>query len=341
MTYPANAVALAMEGSICPPCAIPRVPAVDLETLDPATGMPRIPDQLIDCVVFLYRSVDDAKNRRKLGGTGFIVGRPMEGVNWHVPYLVSNWHVALGGGASVASVNRKDGYPPAIFDLEPADWIAHPDGDDLAAICIADYLEYGIHEIGAVREDQFVNQARLQEWGIGVGDEVVMLGRFVNHQGRETNKPAARFGSISIMLDKFWSKSMGKLQEGFAVEMRSRTGFSGSPVLVYRTSSTVLTKVDVKKFSGFLGVNFGYVLDEDGENTWLNGVIPAWKVTEILDTPTMKAKQKEIESRDEEEPGFQLASGEEIIEDVEAKRDKMLETMLNTPPDPKTKKKGK
>ncbi len=40
---------------------------------------------------------------------------------------------------------------------------------------------------------------------------------------------------------------------------------------------------------GLLGVNWGYVPDEEGENTWLNGVVPAWKITELLDSPPLKA----------------------------------------------------
>jgi hypothetical protein len=30
-------------------------------------------------------------------------------------------------------------------------------------------------------------------------------------------------------------------------------------------------------------------LDEEGENTWLNGVVPAWKISELLDAPPLQA----------------------------------------------------
>jgi hypothetical protein len=42
-------------------------------------------------------------------------------------------------------------------------------------------------------------------------------------------------------------------------------------------------------FWGLLGVNWGYIYDEKRENTWLNGVVPAWKISELLDHPDLKA----------------------------------------------------
>ena len=41
---------------------------------------------------------------------------------------------------------------------------------------------------------------RLEELNVGVGDDVVMLGRFAGHSGRQRNQPLARFGSIAMMV---------------------------------------------------------------------------------------------------------------------------------------------
>jgi hypothetical protein len=52
-----------------------------------------------------------------------------------------------------------------------------------------------------------------------------MIGRFLNHQGtKDKIVPAVRFGNISVMLELIWNSTVSR-----PVEMRSRTGFSGSP----------------------------------------------------------------------------------------------------------------
>jgi hypothetical protein len=133
----------------------------------------------------------------------------------------------------------------------------------------------------------------LTQHNVGPGDNVFMIGRFINLQGGEEKiEPSTRFGNISAMLQPLRNSDLSRDQIGFAVEMRSRTGFSGSPVTVYRTQfdDTFRTKAPKPYFWGLLGINWGYVLDEHGENTWLNGVVPAWKILETLEVPELKKK---------------------------------------------------
>ena len=266
-------------------------------------SMPRIPPNVLDGVAYLFPSVDHANNRTQLGGTGFFVGREIAGSEdtpigrAYAPYLITNEHV-VSDGASVVSINRRDGNPPDVFDYNENDWTVHPASDDLAAICVFGDFKKAEHKTTFVSESKFLTEAAMQHFDVGVGDEVFMVGRFVNYQGRKINRPAGRFGNISMMLESIWIKKSRRWQEGFAVEMRSRTGFSGSPVAVYRTPATIISD-DIPKekwsFWALLGVNWGYVLDEDGENTFLNGVVPAWRITELLDTPALKEKQRMVE----------------------------------------------
>lgn len=256
--------------------------------------MPRIHDRLLDGVVFLFRSAAEAHARARLGGTGFVIGRLLEnseellGRRKYVPYLVSNRHVVFEGSACVASVNRKDGGPPDVLDIEQEAWVAHPGGDDVAVTCVNGMLDAAIHRVTHIKQGSIFGPEDIENYEVGVGDEVFMIGRFVNLQGRKANQPAARFGNISAGLSPIPVE--GRLQEAFAVEMRSRTGFSGSPVLVYRTlASSLMDHAEhATDFWGLLGVNFGYVKDEEGENTWLNGVVPAWKIMEVLATPQLR-----------------------------------------------------
>ena len=50
----------------------------------------------------------------------------------------------------------------------------------------------------------------------------------------ETNQPAARFGHISMMDAKI-EQATGYKGRSIVLDMHSRSGFSGSPVIVYRT----------------------------------------------------------------------------------------------------------
>lgn len=55
------------------------------------------------------------------------------------------------------------------------------------------------HRVSIVFEETFATKKHLEKHRIGIGDDVAMIGRFVDHDGGETNQPAARFGNISVM----------------------------------------------------------------------------------------------------------------------------------------------
>lgn len=258
--------------------------------------MPRIPDSVADGVAFLYPRREEAEAHAKIGGTCFFIGhrvvvdgRPMPG---YVPYAVSNRHVVWSGGCPVIRVNRRDGGEPEIIELECDEWIVHPGGDDVAITPLLGHSEQERQKISFIGTDKLITPAFVERVKLGIGDEVLMPGRLINHQGRRENRPVVRFGSISMMPEPMWNRALNRDQESFAVEMRSRTGFSGSPVAVYRTLATTLAPVPVAEFFGLLGVNWGYINDEDGENTWLNGVVPAWKILETLEVEALKKAQK-------------------------------------------------
>jgi hypothetical protein len=272
--------------------------------------MPRIPDFMLDGVAFLYPTVDDARRHAKQGGTCFIVGRPTKEIlpghpisvggvpiATYVPYAVSNRHVVWSGGCPVLRVNRRDGSTPDVIELDINDWHVNPNGSDVAVACLIGKISEAIHKVSFVPTTRFITREMAKEYELGVGDEVLMVGRFINHQGKTDNLAAARFGSISVMPAPIRNKAIGKDQLSYAVEMRSRTGFSGSLVAAYRTVATVLTEVKVDSFYGILGVNWGYILDENGENTWLNGVVPAWEIVETMDVPALAAFQAEAARR--------------------------------------------
>lgn len=255
-------------------------------------GMPRIPDQMLDGVAFLYPTKEDAAHNRRVGGSAFVVGRRLPktskvlGQPVSIPYLVSCRHVVWEAAACVARFNRHDG-KGKIIDLGVEHWHVHPAGDDLAAVNIFGLITRAEERFSCADFDSLITQKAVENAHIGVGDDVFMIGRFINHQGRENAiQQSVRFGNISMapaMIRQSGPREFDQLS--WAVEMRSRSGFSGSPVIAYRVPGAALADLPEGSDNlwGVLGVDWGHIVDEKGENTWLNGVVPSWKVIELLD----------------------------------------------------------
>ena len=153
--------------------------------------------------------------------------------------------------------------------------------------------------------------------GVGVGDDVFVVGRFINHEGVQKNSPTARFGCIAQM-PKEPVKVKGFDQECFLVEARSIGGFSGSPVFWHVlpfAGGAYRPKTNVQIGPLLLGVELGYIYDwtpvcdaagrptnpakPDQQQVQVNSgmmiVIPAWKLTDLLNEDSIVAKRKEIE----------------------------------------------
>jgi hypothetical protein len=202
-------------------------------------GMPRIPQQVINGVFYLYSSKEDALVGKDPGGTGFIIHLG-GGFDSSFPdpifYGVTNWHVACDRGFSTIRLNTVDGGVDVI-DLGPEEWHFIPGKYDIAVVPLS--LDGALHTASSTAIHQFSAKPRPQHDSerIGVGDDVFMIGLFVDHAGLTTNVPSARFGNISMLPDKRAAirQPTGYLGKSYVVDMHSRSGFSGSPVYVYRT----------------------------------------------------------------------------------------------------------
>jgi hypothetical protein len=71
---------------------------------------------------------------------------------------------------------------------------------------------------------------------MSVGDDVFMLGLFIDEHGKTTNVPKARFGHVSMLPNSAapLKQPTGYEAESFVIDAHSRSGFSGSPVFLYR-----------------------------------------------------------------------------------------------------------
>lgn len=211
--------------------------------------MPKIPEAVLESVIYLYPSVADAEVGKKAGGTGFLVGVPEDEKFRHRDWGAPSWneweysrhlgsyflhavtaaHVIHRGSSPVVRLTLKAGTVD-IIDLPAEAWHTHPDGDDVA-ICPIGFS--GQYEGTSFVPESFLLTTEAKERALlGPGDEAFFVGRFVGHDGRQRNVPTVRFGNIAMMPEKIQHPGSGS-QESFLVEMRSLPGYSGSPVFVY------------------------------------------------------------------------------------------------------------
>lgn len=322
--------------------------------------MPRIHNYIRDCVVYLYPSEDQAAQGEKIGGSGFLIqSRLACDPQSAVMFAVTNKHV-IDKGATVIRLNRKDGRI-AVAPYPKDRWITHPVGDDLAIVPIT--LE-DHHQFSSIGREHFINQSVIDKYDIGIGDDVFVVGRFINHEGKQRNEPSLRFGNIAQMPGEKILQDTGFEQESFLVEAKSIGGYSGSPVFVHilglssRPDRQRPQKMLIVPAPGIgpwlLGVDWGhlnlseYVMDRGvrlpqnwhvPSNTGMMGVVPAWKLEEMfqIDKVTTLLKQAEDFRRREMERAVGTTDIASQPDDASKVRDGMLRAMLSQPKKPRKK----
>lgn len=269
--------------------------------------MPRIKPEHETCVFFLMN-----EQRDEVLGSGFIVGRTTPGPGLHL-YGVTNHHVFQRGGRKIR-INIKNGGTREIYPDE--EW-EFSQNDDLAAVDLTDYLNDD-DEYSYISERDFVSEEFIDKAKVAIGDEVFLIGMFSDNPGTSRNLASGRFGSLSMMASAdFPVAQVGyPAKPSFIADMRSRPGYSGSPVFVYRTQWVDLRSIDssgvqhidlgvigedpgTSTFVKMLGVHCAQYIDEveikatddgqlDGKKIRIAGamtiIVPAWRVQALLDT---------------------------------------------------------
>jgi len=279
----------------------------------------RIRDQFLDCVIYLYPDRPSAEAGKKIGGSGFLVGVESKGLptNFWFLYAVTNKHVVKGGATTIRLTTR-DGKTDVI-ETDERSWTDHPDGDDLSVCLISfDPMVFKFHH---VPRERFLTRDIIKSLNIGPGDETFVVGRFVSHEGKQQNRPTARFGYIGQMPYEPVIQDDGFGQDSFLIEVRSIGGYSGSAVFLYIMPSALDRFVgrpqQVAGMHGewLLGVEWGMLLNwepvcnERAEpvnpttphamlvpiNTGMMGVVPVWKLADMLDKGPLAEHRAEVE----------------------------------------------
>jgi hypothetical protein len=276
-------------------------------------SMPAIHPKFRNCAVYLYPTPTAAKEGKKAGGSGFLVTVMTQEGEAH--YVVTNKHViscpeAPQNESRVVRLNTETGETSTI-DLRGEHWFAHPAGDDLAICPVELTSEY---QYMCIDTSLFLTLGRMQSHRIGPGDDVFLVGRYVNHEGIQRNEPSVRSGIISQLPGdpiKYPIKPDG--QVSFLAELHAIAGFSGSPVFLYPTSQTH-SRYGVGlpiPDPWLVGVLWGHLYNEEpiyekiqspqpGEpqfirsethyvrvNTGMAAMIPAWKLQELLNVEAL------------------------------------------------------
>jgi hypothetical protein len=295
--------------------------------------MPFIDQRFLDCSIYLYDSKLSAEDGENSGGSGCLVrvlSPPVQNM-WtgygservspfpaHI-YAVTNKHVITKGFTTIR-LNTIDNKID-VLDLRESDWISHPEGDDLAVAPIA--LPERKHSYFPIDLEMFVKESNLYESAyelrIGAGDDTFMVGRFINHAGKQKNTPSLRFGSIAMLpfeKIKLSSDANYHMQQAFLVETRSISGFSGSPVFLYRPMMADYEIAEGYHEEGMvdpvgqcylLGIDCAHPLKYDqvvdgslapvrgwrvASNTGMAIVIPAWRLAQLLNIERLVLERK-------------------------------------------------
>jgi hypothetical protein len=290
--------------------------------------MPLIPKSLRTGIVYLYHSNDDAEKGAPTGGSGFIVFiRSKADPRQVFIYVITNRHCLDDGFLSIRMMTTDR---DTIIVRTPRElWVNHPDGDDVAAILIGGDLDVpeAVSKTLGFTPALFLTREAAEKIDLGPGDDVFMVGRFVSYDGRETNEPLARFGNIAMNPAPVTHPRYAISQDSFLVDMRSLSGYSGSPVFTYidpawKRPDMKLAPGETTRGAWFLGIDWGNfpicapVRGKDNKplpegwyvrtNSGIAAVIPAWRVLDLLNTEALamprKQHDKELEGKAKESP---------------------------------------
>ena len=286
--------------------------------------MPRIPSQITRPIFYIYPTQDDALNNTEFGATGFFYGVGTGFENRAHYYAVTNAHVVFRDDMEnpVIRVNTTDKKYDVIVTSRD-NWKRHPDGDDIAVCPIRIAPEN--MDATCFTKEVIADETFLKDYSIGIGDDVFMIGRFRVHAGREKNLPVIRFGIIAAMNEEgIYNEATQVYQESYLVEMRSISGFSGSPVFVYvnpysspRDAVGASLKIEGNLAEGIkatievkvLGIQWGQIsykaiaTDDSGQKYKVNvdsameGVVPIQKLRDLIYSEEMIEMRKKLDEK--------------------------------------------
>ena len=272
----------------------------------------RLPDQILKCVCFLcVKDIGSEGETMTYGGTGFFVSVPSESIpGRNYVYLVTAKHnveKAKRFGNLFLRINTTDG--GAQFIEVSDEWIySDNEAVDVAILPYAppgDVFQYTRLDLnGFATTDRVIG-----EHGIGIGDELAVIGLFTRQVGKQRNLPIARTGIIASMPEEPLMDDSGLPYDAYLAEVRSIGGLSGSPVFVILEPGRAHEgKIDLSRKFFLLGLirghwdyrNRGAPLDFVGDelkavNMGMAIVTPIQEVLATINSEEWKMERRRID----------------------------------------------
>jgi len=259
--------------------------------------MPLMPEYFLNSIGFIYPSATDAKADTAFLGVGFIVGIPSpDHPAFRMCYLVTAYHVIKKPKTVTLRFNMKSGGMRIVKDWPLRHWITDPKLDIAVTPIAGDGLDFAF-----VPRKLFIDDQKMKQHKIGAGDEVCLIGRVMRPEVRHVTRNVAmlRFGNIAL--------TPQCEEKAFLVELRSISGHSGSPVVVYCPPYALAgTRDKSQMWNGYLllGVNRGHLREYEElvslkdlktksdrwvseTNVAISQIVPAWHIAKLLDTPVL------------------------------------------------------
>lgn len=279
--------------------------------------MQDIGSTLASAVIFLF-----AAGGQQPLGTAFIVGYPIPGSSQKVvPLVVTAKHVVGDQTKVIGRFTTKEGKTPATVEYDLAalrlagDLWEHQDpGVDLLVFRT---LHFEQAKYNAVPLDLIASKQTFVAQQIQSTDRVVWPGLLVNFMGSARNYPVLRSGYVALIPDepvqmryRVGTRDIETRQEVLLVDGTAVPGASGSPVFLwpgprlqggaFAVGGTQPHVLGV--LHGFypaipreiLEINVSRTARLFAENSGVAIIFPAWRLREILESPRIKARIKQI-----------------------------------------------
>ncbi len=273
----------------------------------------RVPDAILSSAIFLCVKKDGVLTP---AATGFVLviesDAPRD--NWH-SYIVTARHNierAARHGSLYVRVNQfvPPGVPAQAAEIElRSAWEYHE--DDVSDVAVTPFPGPPIYPVMRFERSSLATADLIAEKAIGIGEELIVVGLFTSHYGREANRPIVRSGIIAAMADEPAQDDRSGLDfDAYLAEVRSIGGLSGSPVWVVLNPFSPGSRESGWQFY-LLGLIRGHWKKEEdwtsdfgggGElealNTGIAIVTPIQKALDIIDSSEVLVKERKENDRE-------------------------------------------
>jgi hypothetical protein len=296
----------------------------------------RVPDQVRDCVVFIYALVPGEGYVPR--GTAFLVSISHDEMR-HFVYFVTAKHVTdgiarRGDGIAYLRVNTPNGGYEMMGTIA-SQWSFHPSEDEFVDVavhpCVWDdeAVSWLMTEVKSFPIEGNCTKAP----AVGVGDDLFITGLFVRHQGQRQSIPIVRIGNIAAMPGEPVTTRLGDMP-AYLIEARSVGGLSGSPVFLHTGNRFFL-----------LGLVHGHWDVDPSEQTFIDDglsrevvntgiaiVVPVEKIIETLDQPALREEREVAVSKERGNETPTMDSADERPRGISKTAD-LLSKLAQVPPE--------